>query len=735
MARFIKRFAMSQDNPFLKLFQQRTISTARLANLRPGNKDASIEIDLEDAALGETTYECISYDRTEDNSSLHITVSGSQQSIPKHLELALRTLRRREQPRKLWADVLVGSNAQERSTQANAMRAILEQADKTLCWIGDDNEKTAAAFATLREMSNRWTQACTQYDIPANWRRASTDQMQKVHDRLRSCKYNDLNSFDFSHWNEIYRIFSSSYWKSVSNVAEIVLAKKAILICGRSNMTFEMFIPAMLALPVFQGKFFAGVPLLPSVMNNLQIIDSIALADHRKRAGETIELLPMILTARSAKPKDPRDSVFSMLPIATPSLRREYHNLSPDLPDIDYSKTTKQVFIEASRYIVLERQDLMLWFSEVPPCAKSIKDLPSWCPDWSLEGGRSLITPKNGMRAWWDTLPKDKLTDITISDNNKLHLQTVAIDDITYVSPIFHAANFKRLLLKEWKRLNENTAVSPAIEEQFWRSVLSNHYGFGEHLNTPGEPPARIGDSFRSVIAEEEIFETLGIANVEELTKPANIARVRNDERLQALCRAAGKGAEFEALMMKQCFGRRFFATQQGLFGMTSVENYKMLDDEFLQRDPKDNPSTTAGDSGQAPVPTDMGEVMSNPLARGMLQAFQQHLQTKDPAQAELVAKMMRGELPHQQEQAKKEEQEHKGVQVGDVIVAAVGGFQPYVLRPPKEGTEAYDSAEFEYVGNCYLHGVMNGELFIMEDDEGKQYWRQDIELVDIQIA
>jgi hypothetical protein len=40
---------------------------------------------------------------------------------------------------------------------------------------------------------------------------------------------------------------------------------------------------------------------------------------------------------------------------------------------------------------------------------------------------------------------------------------------------------------------------------------------------------------------------------------------------------------------------------------------------------------------------------------------------------------------------------------VGDVVVVLFGGWVPYVLRPVGDG-------EFELVGHCYVHGIMDGE-------------------------
>ncbi|KAI1099448.1 hypothetical protein F4804DRAFT_321825 [Jackrogersella minutella] len=69
---------MASSDPFSTLLSQDTL-TARLAVLQPAaDKNAPIELKLTDAVLKETSYECISYDRSSETSSaLHNTITVS----------------------------------------------------------------------------------------------------------------------------------------------------------------------------------------------------------------------------------------------------------------------------------------------------------------------------------------------------------------------------------------------------------------------------------------------------------------------------------------------------------------------------------------------------------------------------------------------------------------------------------------------------------------------------------
>lgn len=100
--------------------------------------------------------------------------------------------------------------------------------------------------------------------------------------------------------------------------------------------------------------------LSPDLMNGLQRISGIEIAERRYRQDPGLGLLPMIQTARDSKTVDDREYIFAMLPItrqSTGGLKKEM------LPTVDYTKTTEEVFIEAAACIIRERQDVFLWWT------------------------------------------------------------------------------------------------------------------------------------------------------------------------------------------------------------------------------------------------------------------------------------------------------------------------------------------------------------------------------------
>jgi hypothetical protein len=63
-----------------------------------------------------------------------------------------------------------------------------------------------------------------------------------------------------------------------------------------------------------------------------------------------------------------------------------------------------------------------------------------------------------------------------------------------------------------------------------------------------------------------------------------------------------------------------------------------------------------------------------------------------------------------------------RGAQVGDIIAVFDRACVPFVLRKKKGGAERNES---ELLGEAYVHGIMKGEVILMDDVE-----LQDVTLV-----
>lgn len=123
-------------------------SGAQLAILHAGQREDRIRVSLiRTLDLIATEYDCVSYDRSQEYGYVNITVDGHDMAIQTPLESALRGLRRPDVSQILWADLLTGNSAAERSLQALDMKQIVENAASTIICLGPRNDgHTKGAF-------------------------------------------------------------------------------------------------------------------------------------------------------------------------------------------------------------------------------------------------------------------------------------------------------------------------------------------------------------------------------------------------------------------------------------------------------------------------------------------------------------------------------------------------------------------------------------------------------------
>ncbi|TGJ84082.1 hypothetical protein E0Z10_g4673 [Xylaria hypoxylon] len=736
---------MSAGNPFTRLVSAPTGGRSRLAVLEPSDEqNAPIKLTLVDADLKDTSYECISYERAKNATTVKISVNDEDHEIPEALESALRTFRRKEKPRTLWADILVGRTAEERITEGTTIRQILENADKTLCWLGPEKELSSRAFDIVHEMANRWNQACLHVDLSrdVSISRATMQQMDGIRAEIRGSAFPAITGLDFFKiWDALYDVFGSAYFRSVQCIPEIVLAKEAFVVCGRSNIRWSNYVGATRALAILQARH-VKVPLLPHVLKALLCINSIEIAERRRRLGDALELFPMIQSARDCGADDPRDYVFSMIPLSTSSARVTFHSAGPQpLPRVDYSKSVQDVFIDAARYTVLERQDLIIWCNERVPCAKRIREgLPTWVPDFSAgtPPDSQWLEGNNGLRLWWETVQLRK--NIRIRDDHALLVQAYPLDRVAHVSRVFDVGNFSSLCYEEYRKLPDLiNETMEARDERFWRTLLMNlSSAFSETLGAQRAAPSVVmGASFQSIVAQEAVLKLLG-CTPNQISTPEIQARMQTMPEVMALLPKCGKSQYFSAQFSKLSLGRRFFRTEGGRFGMTAVEDVVSVDPKLYR---EEREAQGLGEEGDL---QNLTRMMADPLTQMMMSGFGEFLQERDPTLANSWAQAERGEYPAQQE-------DHLsgrgGTTKGDVVVALVGGFFPYILRPQLRAADGDDNNDdgaregssqlvvsdsaYEFVGDCYLHGSMSGEDFKV----GTHYRTDLSKIVDISIV
>lgn len=722
---------MATPNPFAALFACCHFHVAQLEPNVSSKEPASLL--LAPNPKTDVGYDCISYDRSRDYGTSKIVFAGSEINVPAPLETALRALRKPDKARFVWADLLLGQTQEQRSELAKLGKEVLQNATSTIAWLGPEDAFTAEAFQNIKTLAIWWHQAKLHSNFPEVAADATSEQMLKSWQYIHTQDITRLQPDNEFLWATMLGVFVSPYFDSVQTVPDIVLSSNTLITSGTSAVAWEDILAATNSLLVVMGQMLKRVPD-EELVNAVSRLHQIEIARRRYRDGETLELLPMIQTARNARSVDAREYVFAMLPICGPSLRQQSLSKAVPLPTADYSKSVESIFVETAKYVIEDRSDLLLWWSERPPHARRLREMPSWVPDYTTSlpeekdgGGPIRLSPggKPSLRDWSESVKPQRRI---IVEENKLCLQAHRLDRITVISQMFTIKNYIEVAFDMFKRCPVQAYTNKEeVMDIFWRTCLLNVGGPTDTFREQASPAKEtIWPSFMSMLAKAQILDRLG-ATMEQLNTDKEVQeRAKTDQWCQEQGTLIVPDQTFEQMFLKAALGRRMFYTERGRMGMTAFEQLPVLDGAEGEKQARmaelfNRPEFRDQDAAD-------GAILPSPFAAGPMQdAFLSFMRQRDPvASAEFEKTMKLKDFA-------------RGAKVGDYIIAAVGGFYPYVVRQAGEQEPHLSQAsiggkEFRFIGDCYLHGVMHGEPFSNRDWLGRHSWMTDVKVENIKI-
>jgi hypothetical protein len=140
-------------------FQYRSLQTTpqefRLVQIQPGALASSISCTLRHAYLKDPpSFEALSYAWGDPRDTISIFLDGQTFSVTNSLESALRHLRWEDAVRTFWIDAICINqlDREERSQQVRFMSKLYTAAERTMVWLGPEDDDAALAFEYMREV-------------------------------------------------------------------------------------------------------------------------------------------------------------------------------------------------------------------------------------------------------------------------------------------------------------------------------------------------------------------------------------------------------------------------------------------------------------------------------------------------------------------------------------------------------------------------------------------------------
>ncbi|KAK4445155.1 heterokaryon incompatibility protein-domain-containing protein, partial [Podospora aff. communis PSN243] len=239
---------------------------------------------------------------------------------------ALRRLRSRGQPRRLWVDSICINqwNVEERGHQVDLMDGVFAKASSVIVYLGNESPDSSLALALLQQP-----------------------------ERMDDVTEDEKSSLD--------SLFRRPYFSRMWIVQEVALAKSLHFYCGPSEAIFspENWVRCPIINP---WKNKSAAPWLKYSMQSFREI------------RDRVSILNFLEDTGNCQCSDPRDRIFALF-----GLINIPH--SPKL-DANYSLSTEQVFTGIAAFAGLVDQESFRRIAKLASRSQHSQSLPSWVPDW-----------------------------------------------------------------------------------------------------------------------------------------------------------------------------------------------------------------------------------------------------------------------------------------------------------------------------------------------------------------
>jgi hypothetical protein len=325
-------------------YQHRTLSEPsawiRLLEILPAvDSDTMIRCRLFDAELSDAPpYAALSYAWGASHDRAAIVIEGHAFLIVESQLILLRSMRSRSEDLNpaIWLDALCidQQNFEEKSAQVSIMGDIFAQAREVVVGLSDGDESDDRGVHLLADLASS-TSSLTRSD--------------RTEEAVNLAKEAVLRIDRSGGWEDILRIFQNAWWTRRWMIQEIVLGIKAVVLFGSMSFNFNIVEQVMLVEDFIKGVLreskspsFAAIERNPGWHAAKQMM--YTRLEYRRNRQLT---LPMLLWRfRNNVSTDARDMIYALLSLC------KLQNSSHGCPQVDYSSSVDEVFLNTSRWIL-----------------------------------------------------------------------------------------------------------------------------------------------------------------------------------------------------------------------------------------------------------------------------------------------------------------------------------------------------------------------------------------------
>lgn len=611
----------------------------------------------------------------------------------------------------VWADAICinQSDMKEREAHLRLCKDIFSTAAVTIAHLGGTEKSRRKVFETVDMLH----EACRNDDFRERLEQdeldlSSLDQLCIGNKRLRIPLDNRV---------ELSKVFSNPWFERIWNWPEVSLSKKVYFLYGSALRPWRFFADAAWCMHQlrWESSLNAECIVHGHTRMDLKYDHMLRLDDHRHDIldGKSFTLLSLLTKSRQFTSANPLDRVFALWPHINNPSEHEFVQAY-----FDYSLPQLSLFLNLTLNSVVcdETLDVLhLIHNEVK------EDWPSFVPDLWMKDGVRTLGSKEGREHWeyhaaGDTKPclvalntenQTRLGMPYFEDDVNIMLKGVLVDEVTRVGSEMKDMMYGgKSFISDWI----NTALMTGNKKFYTSGELKRARALQKNdKGRKGSPEARDKGE-----ASELQPALMWSARRLSATRDSR-TRLRNSltpSLMEALENAdftegaVGESAVVEPVPQHEAIASLPANDKYPLGDISTVEAFWRT----LVKNKDDN--------GFMPA-TDMGKTHFQPWFTAMTSSIPEmmealaHGRSEDGPRPEPLF----NDLVHMSCNGSRIVRTKTGLigtlpwdtKEGDLVCVLYGGQTPFVLR-----SDESCPGKYHFVGDCYVHGIMEGEALSM---------------------
>ncbi|EAQ88337.1 hypothetical protein CHGG_04956 [Chaetomium globosum CBS 148.51] len=643
-------------------------------------------------------------------------LDGSPVTIGGELSSALRQLRDEHapEPLRIWVDALCidQSNLAERNEHVQLMGQIYANASHVHIWLGEMMGIEREFMESVEKLAQFVQGLLTTQELDEDGAIAHKYKFQW--DFFNSPEVQEL------HWDKIAEFHRTWVIQEIGN------ARDATLHIGPLQLGWEAMAQLVSRLkenhldsPIAQHKGLKAIWIMGGIRDEL--VDM-------KRPYFSLDLLGLLEMLRDFKSTLASDKIYGVL-----GLTKE-----KDQVTVDYSKSPEDVFTDlAISYLDSGSIDVLCHCVDVPDKSQTLT-LPSWVPDWTRSGyAEPFRTTGLDANACGSTTPSFRIDTTT----KTLHIKGRLVDLIAGVDTVRRIPTPLEPFLystSDPNALDPNSTVIQKILDPTLRNRSRLFEGIAHaeeyHRNIIGLALSRVEPADDDEHDNHDEHDKNNSHGHGSTPCPLNI--IHNPRaHFPALCQT------FHVL----CQGTRPTDSLSHFhrlgFDIYLESVFRAADGSFNNDDNNDDNNNNDKNNKNQDAPPPAGQHPRDAAAQQIIRTMAEHFQTEhlpagaspevaDAFAADMLTAYGAVVQAHERFCSGRRFMRSEGgrfgwgvdgIGEGDVVAVLEGGRWPFVLREVGGGGEGGKGGGRKYriVGDCYLRGIMDGE--VMEEGLGEE--------------